>query len=219
MPTVYDISQPLRPSTAVWPGDQRFEHTWTMQRSAGDSVNLSRVQMSLHTGTHADAPLHVQDGGAVITDVPLSSYIGPAYVLDVQKRDPEAHAIAPHHMDVLPKDTTRVLFKTPYSNVSPNDWSSDWWPLKPDIVEVLRRRGIVLVGTDAPSVDPESSKTLDAHHALAKAGIVHLELLRLKAIREGAYELSALPLRIEGADAAPVRAILRDIPTGSLSHE
>jgi arylformamidase len=88
-------------------------------------------------------------------------------------------------------------------------WAPNVTPLLAETVAALDDAGVVLVGTDAPSVDPVDSTALPAHHALCDAGIVNLENLALADVPPGRYELMALPLRILGADAAPVRAVLR----------
>src|SRR5437588_9711791 len=83
---VYDISIPLSAGVAVWPGDAPYDHQWTWKRSDGASVNVSQVRLSVHTGTHTDAPLHFLDGGAAIDEVPLERYFGPARVVDMRGR-------------------------------------------------------------------------------------------------------------------------------------
>lgn len=205
---LYDISRPVKPGTAVWPGDQPFSQHWTLRKEEGASVNLSSVHMSLHTATHTDAPLHVRSGGASISDLPLGAFIGPAYVLDLTEQTPRDGGLKPTHVESVPTGCPRVLLKTRHSAVPTTAWDADWWSISPAAVEWFAQHGVVLIGTDAPSVDPQDSKTLDAHHALAQAQIVHLEHLWLQEVPEGIYELSALPIKLTGADAAPVRAVL-----------
>jgi arylformamidase len=205
---LYDISRVIKSGVAVWPGDQPFTQEWTLRKEKGASVNLSSVRMSLHTATHADAPLHVRSSGASIADLPLDAFIGPAYVLDLTDRKPIDNFIQPAHLKHIPSECSRVLLKTRHSSVPATAWDANWRSISPAAVEWFAQQGIMLIGTDAPSVDPEDSTTLDAHHALARAGIVHLEHLCLREVPEGTYNLSALPLNIAGADAAPVRAVL-----------
>jgi len=206
---LYDISRTIRSETAVWPGDQPFTQEWTLRKEEGASVNLSSVRMSLHTATHADAPLHVHSSGASITDLPLDAFIGPAFVLDLTEHTSIDGFIPPAYLERIPPECTRVLLKTPHSLVPTTAWDANWWSVSPPAVEWLAQQGVVLIGTDAPSVDPEDSTTLDAHLTLARAGIVHLEHLCLREVPEGTYNLAALPLNIAGADAAPVRAVLQ----------
>jgi len=205
---LFDISRVIKPKTAVWPGDQPFKQNWTMRKEEGASVNLSSVRMSLHTATHADAPLHVRSSGASIADLALNAFLGPAYVLDLTEHPITDGFIQPVHLERVPPECTRVLLKTRHSLVPTTAWDANWWSISPAAVEWCAQHGLMLIGTDAPSVDPEESKTLDAHHALARVGIVHLEHLWLREVPEGTYTIAALPLKIADADAAPVRAVL-----------
>lgn len=205
---IIDISRGLTPDVAVWPGDQPFEQAWTERIAEGSSVNLSSIHLSVHTGSHADAPLHVEEDGVPIDEIPLLQFIGPTLILNATT----THSLTPE--DVAPNDAPqlpRVLFKTRHSNVSSTTWDPALVPILPETVERLARQGVVLVGTDAPSVDPVDSKTLDAHKALARHGIVNLENLDLRNVEPGVYWLIALPLKLPGLDAAPVRAVLVDI--------
>ena len=203
---IHDITRSLTPQTAVWPGDTPFTQRWTSRIDQGSSVNLSAVAFSLHAGTHADAPLHFLANGASIDSVPLDRFIGPAWVVEVER---DAEAITPDHVEAArTADVRRVLFKTRSSDVPDGQWDPHFVPILPETIAYLGGRGIVLVGTDAPSVDPENSKALPAHKTLAQHGIVNLENLALGGIAPGPYDLVALPLKLHGLDAAPLRAIL-----------
>lgn len=207
MPTLIDISRSLSAQTAVWPGDRAVELSWTARREEGSSVNVGALSMSLHAGTHADAPLHVDSEGTPIDALPLDRFIGPASVIDVTG----AAVIRPVALQQQPVPLRpRVLFKTAHSHVPTHAWHDDFASIAPDTITWLSEQGVVLVGTDAPSVDPADSTALEAHHALRRCGIVHLEGLSLGDVTPGTYRLVALPLNIEGMDAAPVRAVLLD---------
>ena len=197
-----DISQGLSPATAVWPGDQPFEWTWTARMEEGASVNLGALTLSSHAGSHVDAPLHVREEGTS-TDG-LESFVGPAEVVDVT----DADVVAPSHVADLTAD--RLLFNTSSSSPSEEGWPDQITPIAPETVSVLAERGVVLIGTDAPSVDPLDSTDLPAHDALIEAGILNLEGLALAEVPPGPYTLLALPLKVENADAAPVRAVLAE---------
>lgn len=203
--SVVDITRSLAPGITVWPGDQPFTRAWSARIGDDSSVNVGRVTMSTHTGTHVDAPLHFLSDGEAVDDLPLEAFVGPAWVVDVEDTNP----IAPEHVrDVDLKRYPRVLFKTRSSN-TPNDrWDPDFAVFLPETIDVLGRHGVRLIGTDAPSVDPAESKTLPVHHALAQHGIVNLENLCLRDVKAGAYVLVALPVKLAGMDAAPVRAVL-----------
>lgn len=203
-----DISRSVSRTTAVWPGDQGVEWNWTARLEQEEaSVNVGSVRMSTHTGTHVDAPFHVDEKGGTTDELPLQAFVGPAQVVDVG----DAASIRPEHVNHLEEiQGARVLFKTAASTLASNEWPDSVAPLQPGTVQSLSDAGTVLVGTDAPSVDPLDSTVLPAHHALMEAGIVNLEGLDLADVPAGPYELMALPLKINGADAAPVRAVLRE---------
>ena len=213
MATFHDITRPLHDALPPWPGDTVFDYRLTWRMDAGASVNVGAVTMGTHNGTHADAPFHFLPGGARIDTLDPAIYIGPAVVADVTGAGWTIERA--HLANVLPSfgldGVTRLLLKTGV------------WPdgtpfpariplLAPDVPAWLGERGVRLLGLDIPSVDAIDSHDLPIHHALAAAGVHILESLDLSAVAAGVYELIALPLRIMGGDAAPVRAILRQRP-------
>lgn len=204
-----DISRTLSPATAVWPGDQRFQWTWTDQLEEGGTVNLGAIHLSTHTGSHADAPLHVRADGASTDAFPLDAFLGPVEVVDATG----ANTILPSHV----KDVTRerLLFKTSASERPEGTWPDAIASFAPETVSVLAEKEVSLIGTDAPSVDPLDSTELPAHHAFIDAGIINLEGLMLADVSPGTYHLIALPLKLEAADAAPIRAVLAEDVDGN----
>ncbi|HUF26581.1 MAG TPA: cyclase family protein [Gemmatimonadaceae bacterium] len=212
---IYDISQPLGARTAVWPGDPTLEMGWTLERRQGDSVNVAAVRLSVHAGTHADGPLHFRDAGPAIGNLPLDAYIGAARVIDARGRDLLDIDLLDAIEDLA--KTPRLLFRTREA-VDPESFPEAVAPIAPALARRLAEAKIRLVGTDAPSVDPLDSKTLEAHRALAAGGVAILENLVLTHVPPGEYTLVALPLRLVEADSSPVRAVLlteRLVPGGS----
>lgn len=202
---IYDISQPLGARTAVWPGDQTLEMGWTLERRQGDSVNVAAIRLSVHAGTHADGPLHFRDAGPAIGNLLLDAYIGAARVIDARGRDLLDVDLLDAIEDLA--KTPRLLFRTREA-VDPEAFPETVAPITPALAKRLAEAKIRLVGTDAPSVDPVDSKTLDAHRALAAGGVAILENLVLTHVPPGEYTLIALPLRLVEADSSPVRAVL-----------
>lgn len=199
-----DISQPVAQGIPVWPGDTVYQPFWVMQMERGDSCNVGSTTMSLHTGTHADAPLHFQQEGASIGEVDLAAYIGPALVVDVL----DVEQISADNLRQLPKPIPeRLLFKT-RTGIS-ETFDTDFCYLSTDAAEMLVQLGMKLIGMDTPSVDKFDSKSMDSHHILTDGGVAILENLALQDVNPGAYELIALPLKLVGMDASPVRAVLR----------
>ncbi|UTW57942.1 arylformamidase [Kordiimonas sp. SCSIO 12603] len=208
MSRIYDISQRIRSDIPVWPGDREFSLTRTWNIDSESPVNVSEITLSTHTGTHADARLHFDDNGTDCADTNLAPYIGPAYVLDLS--DKINSLVEPEHLQALPKTVDRVLVKL-FKEFPHDGWKPDFPAISPDAIALLAEKGCQLIGTDVPSLDPQESKTLDAHFAVDKASMAILEGLVLDDVPEGLYELIALPLKIEGADGSPVRAILRTL--------
>jgi len=206
--TLWDISPPLRPGIPVWPGDTAFasERSWQLTDSC--PVNVSRVTLSTHTGAHADAPLHYDAAGTPVGGLDLARYLGPCRVVHAIGVRPLIRAS--DILDQLAAGATRILIRT-YRRAPQAIWDPDFAALDPAAIDALAVRGIVLIGTDAPSLDPQESKTMDAHHAVRRHGLSILEGLVLDAVEPGDYELIALPLALADLDAAPVRAVLRTL--------
>ncbi len=204
--TLYDISQVIRQGIPVWPGDSEFdlERTWSLDMEC--PVNVCKLTLSSHTGTHADAPLHYGDGGDDIASVSLVPYLGDAVVVDARGA---GALVEPHHIESqLPEVAERVLVRT-FEDYPHGAWPKDFTAFHVDTIHMLAAKGCVLVGIDTPSVDPETSKDLPSHNAIKQHKMAILEGLVLEAVPVGKYELIALPLKIAQGDASPVRAILR----------
>ncbi len=211
METLWDISPSIDTSTPVWPGDTAvgIERVWKME--AGSPVNVARLTLSPHTGAHADAPLHYDAAGAAIGAVPLAPYLGRCRVIDCIGAAP---LVTPEHiaasLHALPP---RVLLRT-YARAPVTHWDSAFCAVAPRTIDLLAERGVMLIGIDTPSLDPETSKTMEAHGRVRAHGMAILEGLVLDAVPAGDYELIALPLKFATLDASPVRAVLRRISDG-----
>ena len=194
---VIDVTIALRAGMAVWPGDTEFALT----QAAWGSVTVGAASMSLHTGTHADAPSHFLPGGASIDAIDPAVYLGECLVLEVvgvESIGPEAFP-----GDLPPRVLLKTLAWTDHA-VFPGRVPT----LTESAVARLGALGVLLVGVDVPSVDAIDSKELPIHHSLAHAGIAIIESLDLRAAPPGRYTLIALPLPFVGGDASPVRAVL-----------
>jgi arylformamidase len=206
--SLWDISQALRPGLPVWPGDTEFAARPHWSFGPGSPVNVAGLTLSTHSGTHADAPLHYDPDGAAIGAVSLDPYIGPARLIDARGwgKIVTAEALAPHLAHTPP----RVLLRT-YEAFPHDRWDGEFTTIDHAAIDLLAERGVVLVGIDSASLDPQTSKTMDAHLAVKRAGMRILEGLVLDAPPAGDYELIALPLALISLDASPVRAILREL--------
>jgi arylformamidase len=177
---------------------------WTMRRADGNSVNVAALSMSAHTGTHVDGPFHFDDDGARPAGLALDAFIGPAIVVDARGREHlDVDAVAAIDLE----RAERVLFRT-RDTIDVRSFPTTFAALTPALATRMGEAGVRLVGTDAPSVDPFESKTLEAHRILARGGVAIVENLVLEDIEAGTYTLVALPLRLVDADSSPVRAVL-----------
>jgi arylformamidase len=201
-----DISPVVGGDSAVFPGDVAFHRDVSADTGQGHHLTLSSIETTVHIGAHTDAPNHFAAGAPGIDRVPLGRYRGACQVVTVRKAP--GTTILPADLAGIDLRAPRVLFKT-LSFPNPRVFNADFVALSAELVESLGRAGVQLVGIDTPSIDPSQSKTLPAHHATARAGMGILEGIVLDAVEDGLYELVALPLRLAGADASPVRAVLR----------
>ena len=214
---IFDISRALSDQIAPWPGDTPFHFELKWKMAEGATVNVGAISMGVHNGTHADATFHFDESGDPIERMPLDPYVGDAIVIDLTKMFARAGDDLDRRQQIGVADlqafsasleqAPRLLLKTGVwkdSNIFP-----DWIPvIAPDVPEWLRERRVKLLGMDLPSVDPIEAKKLTNHYALAAARIAIVESLDLSEVEAGIYHLSALPLKIDGGDAGPVRAIL-----------
>jgi arylformamidase len=201
-----DISPSLRVGMGVFPGDAVFQTAQTFTIGPGCPVNVAEIAMSTHCGAHADAPLHYDPNGASIDKLDLADFIGPARVIDARGKD--ALCRFDDIAAALDGAPPRLLFRL-MDRIDPMVWPTGFRALAPDTVERLARRGTRLIGVDVPSVDPETSKELPSHMVCRAHDLRIIENLVLADVAPGDYELIALPLKLSGLDAAPVRAVLR----------
>lgn len=205
-----DISRPLSPQIAVWPGDAPFAIEPTVTIAAGGSVNLTRLSLSGHTGTHADAPYHFNEDGRTLEALDLATYWGPAQVVTIERTDGPLTPLDFARYDL--RLASRLLVRTPAAHFPLDQFPPHYPYPDPALAAFLGAQGILLYGTDAPSMDHVNSKDLPGHQALLRHSIAIIEGLDLHAAPDGLYELAALPLRIAGGDGSPVRAVLRILP-------
>jgi len=203
--TLWDISPTVSPEAPIFPGDEPYRLNWTARLSPDCPVNLSALTMSPHVGAHADAPLHYANDVADAASVALDAYLGPCRVIHAIGCGPLIRIEhVQHAAEGLPP---RVLVRC--CERADTVWNPEFSAFAPETVAWLAARGVRLIGLDTPSVDPASSKSLDSHQQLLRLDLRVLENLVLDEVPEGDYELIALPLKLAGACASPVRAVLR----------
>lgn len=212
---IYDVSPPITTALRVWPGDTPLSREVLFDTERGDAITLSTLVATVHLGAHADGPNHYGTGVPGIDGVPLERYLGPCQVIEVVVGRGRRVRV-----EDLPRpiDAPRVLLRTG-TFPDPTIFHEDFAGLEPALIAWLRERGVVLIGVDTPSVDLFDSKDLPAHRACLAHDMAILEGLALDGVPEGRYELIALPLRLVGFDASPVRAVLRTLGDGPIPSD
>jgi arylformamidase len=214
---IIDITVPLTTDMPMWPGCSGIRITPTMRMDEGDSYNAARLEFNLHTGTHVDAPRHFLQNGSTVEHLSLDVLIGPSYVAHL----PDAADVTPRILTdlKLPPGVERLLLRTRNSELweaKVTEFKEDFVALTHEAAQWIVDNKIRLVGVDYLSVQrfADDSRT---HQILLGADTAVLEGLNLSNVRSGFYELICLPLRLIGTEAAPARAILRQIPEPSMT--
>jgi arylformamidase len=206
MARIHDVTVPLTPGMPTYPGDPPFELE-PLRTLAEDRYRLSRLVLGTHAGTHVDAPAHFIDGAATVDQLPLEILLGKARVVELPSRERVERA----DLEALDlRDDLRVLLKTRMSGqMLRAGYQEDHLYVTVDAAHYLAQAGIKLVGFDYLSIDRSGSADFPAHQALLGAGVVVVEGLDLSEVDPGEYDMSCLPLRVGGGDAAPARVVLR----------
>jgi arylformamidase len=189
-----------------WPSDGPVKIDRVRSMDQGERLNQSRIDMSAHTGTHIDAPVHFLRNGTGIDDVPMEVLIGTAVMVDITGVR-ELGAEQFRSAGIMPP-TERLLIRTDNAKLlEKGEFEREFAYITPEGASYLIEQGIRLVGVDYLSV-AEYGKGDPVHRALLGAGIVIIEGLDLREVPAGSYKMIALPLRIKGCDGAPARVVL-----------
>lgn len=207
MPTIYDISLPIVSGGLVYPGNPEITITPQQEISKGASSNVSSLAFGSHTATHVDAPKHFFNEGVGVDALPLDVLMGPAVVIavpesamSVGEEELRRHELSGHR---------RVLIKTRNSTFNrEREFHRDFTYLAPDGAAYLVSLGIRLVGVDYLSIEQFHSGHHRTHRTLLERGVIIVEGLDLSLPPAGPYALYVLPLRLEGLDGGPARAVL-----------
>jgi arylformamidase len=205
---IYDVSVDLYPRMQIYPGDPRFRSKLIHSVEKGDSFTLSKIMMSNHAGTHIDAPAHMIPGGQTITELSLEAMNGRVRVVHIRHRE---KIDVPDLKQLVLMDDFRILFKTRNSLLwsKHKNFSKKYIYLTAEAAQHLVDRGIKLVGFDYLSIDKPNDPDFPAHKILLRNQVILVECLNLSEVDDGEYEMSCLPLRLKGLDAAPARVMLR----------
>ena len=206
---IYDITVPISADTPIYKGDPGVEVSSFKSIEAGDSANVSKISMGVHTATHVDAPNHFIDGARRVHQLDPEKLVGPCRVIGI---DEAIVAIEPEHVGDI-SGVTRVLFKTRNSAF----WSepelgfrTDFTYITPPTAKYLVESGVVLVGIDYLSIEKSGSPGHPVHVTLLQNEVVILEGIDLREVRPGTYGMICMPLKYIGAtgDGSPARTML-----------
>jgi arylformamidase len=204
---IYDISMPIRSGGLVYPGNPEIDIALQQAVAKGAGANVSTIRFGSHTGTHADAARHFFDDGQTVDKIPLERLIGPALLLSFPDDVRSVGAAELRAHDI--KGQTRILLRTRNSAfLSQKEFVKDYTFLAPDGAQYLVDQGAELVGIDYLSIEQFHSGHHLTHRTLLERSVVIVEGLDLSVPPPGEYQFICLPLRIEGCDGAPARAVL-----------
>jgi len=204
---VYDVTVPMHAGMPLWPGDPPFSLEFVRTLAASGVANNSRMAFSSHTGTHIDAPLHFIDGGATVGQIPPEALVGPCVLVDVGKVDLITRQVL-EGLDLAGRE--RILFRTSNSAWIAERFDERFVAFSADAAAYLAELGPVLIGIDAPSLDPRGTPGHPAHVAILGSGTVRgaIEWLALAGLETGDYDLFCGPLRVVEAEGTPCRVLL-----------
>lgn len=212
MENIIDITVPLTTEMPIWPGCKGIRIKQIKRLDKGDPYNLSRLDFNLHTGTHVDAPIHFLQNGTTVEKLPLDILVGPCYVAHL----PDTADITSGNLTDLnlPPEIERLLLRTRNSELwaaKTTEFRKDFVALTHEAAQWIVDKGIRLIGVDYLSVQRyhDDART---HQILLGAGAIALEGLNLSNVKSGFYELICLPLKLVGAEGAPARVVLRQMP-------
>ena len=207
MSRIYDISVPIRSGGLVYPGNPEIDISLQQAVAKGAGANVSNVRFGSHTGTHADAARHFFDDGQTVDKIPLERLMGPALLIKFADSVKSIGAAELRANDL--RGNKRVLLGTRNSALlSQQDFAKDYTYLAPDGAQYLVDQGVELVGIDYLSIEQFHSGHHRTHRTLLERSVVIVEGLDFSVPDPGEYQFICLPLRIEGCDGAPARAVL-----------
>lgn len=204
---IWDITPLVTSDFPLWPQSEPLQRHVACDINRGDIVTSSSMTATVHLGAHADAPSHYAKEGCTIDQCDLNHYLGLCQVIRPKVNSGDSITKQVVTQPIL---APRVLFATSTFDYR-KPFREDFAAFDPAFFEFMAKNQVITIGIDGPSVDLFNAQELPCHQLAAKYGMALLENLDLEKVPEGLYELIALPLKIQGFDASPVRAILRSV--------
>lgn len=207
---IIDISVTTSPDMPFWTNSRGFKISKTLSMNDGAAANVSFIESDVHVGTHVDAPRHFIADGKTTETLALKDMIGQTSVIDFTGYT----TITSRMLERIPEELIlpRMLFKTDNSRLwekNITEFQTDFVALTQDAAIWLVGKGVKLVGIDYLSIQLYDDSPM-THIILLGAEVIILEGLNLSAVQQDIYEMYCLPVKIQGADGAPARAILID---------
>jgi arylformamidase len=211
---VFDVTVPFSAHVPAWPSHPASRVEPLSRIAEGAGSNVSRIEMTSHAGTHVDANWHFVNDGARLLDIPLERWNGPCYVAHFPDEIAQI-GVADLEAAGIPAGTERLILRTLNSHMwdgwagdTPVPFCEDYAGLLPEAARWLVNQGVRLIGTDALSVGSFGPANRETHTTLLGNDVLIIELLDLRGIEAGAYELICLPLKLAIGDGAPARVLL-----------
>lgn len=204
---IIDISWPVKVGMLSYPGDCLYQVRQTLFLEKGDACNLSCFEMSMHNGTHIDAPLHFIAEGKPVSKLALDFFLGRAKVILIETKD---RVTVDHLRQFKVENGDRLLLKIPHNEslLDNSVFCNDYAALDQTAAAFLAEKGVRLVGIEYLSIEEPENPPNMVHRILLARGVIILEGIDLRKVSPGEYFLSCLPLNLEGANGSPVRAVL-----------
>jgi arylformamidase len=201
-----DVSLLINENMLFWPNDPKFHREWVSKISEGNNANLSKIVMGSHTGTHIDTPYHFLEDGKTLEKIDINKFWGLAKVFLIKN---EKKIMLEDIISSPISEGDIILFKTKNSLLlRENKFYEDYVGLSLESAKYLVSKKIKSVGIDYLSIGPRGDEGREVHRTLLREEIGIIEGLDLLNVEEGLYFIVALPLKIEGGEGSPVRAIL-----------
>ncbi|MHA1966157.1 MAG: cyclase family protein [Candidatus Hodarchaeales archaeon] len=204
---LFDISMKISENMIFYPGDPTLSLKRVLKLENGDPVNLSQIEMGVHTGTHLDAPLHFIDKAASVTDVVLDQFYGVSKVLNCSSINFGKGIAKEDLLQFEIKGDDIILLKTKNSEIQDLGFRKNFVYLTLEGAAYLASLGIKAVGIDYLSIEKYNEEG-ETHRKLLENNIAVYEGLNLANIDPGEYIFCGFPLKLMNSEGSPVRAVL-----------
>ena len=209
MGKIIDITVPFSTDLPLWPGDPAPSMDYMKCMAGGYRCNVTRLETGVHFGTHLDAPCHFIEGKKGVDELDLNVLVGTCTLIEIP--DVQKIEVADLEACNIKKGTERLLIKTfnsHYWSQPGHEFRKDYSAITADAAAWMVDFGIKLIGIDYLSIQLFDDQVSTTHLVLLDAEVIIVEALDLRFAEPGNYRLTCLPMKLVGADGAPVRALI-----------